>query len=204
MKLRLLVLASLFVVGCVILFLVFWEGYWWQPSKRATDIKLADLLIGVSDFPGDWYLEIEPTHIPDRADFMGSRDAEYVQFKKVGATFGVDHTVIHEHNVQQAAYWFHADDQFAGGNDFVEDWATPKEFGFQSRVADQFRLACATIKAYPDGTFQICRAVGQYDEYISVLSVRMIEKNVSIMSFTDMDKLLQVVDDKMAMYVKNK
>lgn len=162
---------------------------------------MTDLLVDISDFPEGWYLYIPPTYIPDREYELGSPDVVYVQMSREGLELGAGQEIVLEQNVQQAIYWFYFGNHFPNAEWVLTSWETPSELPYQSAVADRFRLACAQLRNYVLGPFQSCIAVGQYDEFISVLQIPMTQSDVTMMTYEELERILQAIDERMAQYL---
>lgn len=71
------------------------------------------------------------------------------------------------------------------------DWYIPSMFNYESVIADHFRFGCRTHK--PSGV-ESCQMVGQYGIYVT----RFRADISSIMTYEDLEHILQTIDDKMA------
>lgn len=77
-------------------------------------------------------------------------------------------------------------------------WGVPAELPHQSTVADQFRFSCRTRQG---STVQACHAVGQYEEYVVRFLVAMDPQGSDCMSFSDLERILSAIDERMASYL---
>lgn len=77
-------------------------------------------------------------------------------------------------------------------------WRIPAELPYQSAVADQFRFGCSTYRGSSD---QVCRAMGQYDEYVLRFQTHVDHEHPECMSFADLDRILGAIDERMAFYL---
>ena len=70
------------------------------------------------------------------------------------------------------------------------DWYTPK-FNYESPIADHYRFSCYTHKA---SGVETCAMMGQYGVYLTRFHADM----SSIMTYDDLNRILQAIDGKMA------
>jgi hypothetical protein len=80
--------------------------------------------------------------------------------------------------------WFHSDEN-------ETEWYIPSDFTYESTVANNYRFGCQTHK--PSGV-QSCQFVGQYEVYL----IRFRTDMSSIMTYEDLERILQAIDNKMA------
>ena len=83
-----------------------------------------------------------------------------------------------------ATGWFHSDEN-------ETEWYIPSDFTYKSTVADNYRFGCQTHN--PSGV-QSCQFVGQYEVYLIRFRTHMSE----IMTYEDLEHILQTIDNKMA------
>lgn len=93
---------------------------------------------------------------------------------------------------EESTIWFYREDGWG-------PWTVPPELPYQSPVADQFRFACSAEERSGDMT---CRALGQYEEYIVLFDVEMNPEYPDCMSFTDLERILVAIDERMASYME--
>jgi len=93
---------------------------------------------------------------------------------------------------REIAYWFACEEVRGGG-----PWRIPTELPYQSPVADQFRFECCTYERTGSIT---CRAAGLYGRYIILFSVDLEPDYPVCMDFTDVERLLVTIDERMAFY----
>ena len=77
-------------------------------------------------------------------------------------------------------------------------WSVPAELPYHSVVADQFQFACYTEERTGNMT---CQEVAQYEEYIVVFDVEMNPEYQDCLSFSDLERILVAIDDRMAFYL---
>lgn len=75
-------------------------------------------------------------------------------------------------------------------------WYTPLEFNYESDIAHQFSFGCRTYE--PSGV-ESCQAVGQYGVYLTRFHTFM----SPIMTYSDLEHILQTIDNKMAQCLEN-
>lgn len=73
-------------------------------------------------------------------------------------------------------------------------WETPKEVTFTSVVADNYYTACGVSLGYYK-----CRTIAVYGKYSVRLAVSISEQGITYSTY---NKLLQAIDDKMAMCIE--
>ena len=111
---------------------------------------------------------------------------------------GAYHDVFRYRNEVDAAIVFHGD--FAGREfpewDMITPWAEPEEWSYESPVADRFKFGCGEMDIL--GRFWRCKAVAQYDEYISVFGTDL---SLDYMTLADLQRILVALDERMALYL---
>jgi len=81
-------------------------------------------------------------------------------------------------------YWFAPEDGYT-------DWYIPREFNYESTIADHYQFRCYTHEA---SGIERCAMMGQYDVYLTGFYVDM----SPIMTYADLYRILQAIDNKMA------
>jgi hypothetical protein len=75
------------------------------------------------------------------------------------------------------------------------DWYIPSKFNYNSPIVTHYRFGCRTYR--PSGV-ESCQLVAQYGVYL----VRFHTFMSSIMTYDDLERILQAIDDKMAKCLK--
>lgn len=173
------------------------------PKTRTRPVDMHDLMVDVSVFPQGWYVFFGPATIPERAR-RGERGSLYIVFYPEGFESGIDgayHEVYRYRNETDAAIAFYS--EFLG-NEFpnlreamITSWAVPEEWSYESSTADRFKFACAEFEIL-DRLSRSCKAVAQYDEYISVFRTHV---SPEYMTLEDLERVLRAIDERMALYL---
>ena len=82
--------------------------------------------------------------------------------------------------------------------EFNTPWTVPVELSYYSSVADQFHYACATFEGQPSPG---CAYVAQYGVYVVHFQTSMLP---GLMTCSDLENVLQAIDERMAQYVDDK
>lgn len=169
------------------------------PLSRAPAVNTQQLLIDASAFPPGWYRAFDAGPIPKRE--YGERESLYVGFAHEGLqpyTLGASHTLYRYRNELDAAIVYTLLFSGKGFPDhiMITGWVIPEEWLYQSAVADRFRFACGELDSVaPKWT---CKAVAQYDEYISVFST---ELSPDYMTHEDLERILVTIDERMGLHL---
>lgn len=166
------------------------------PKTRTPPVEPSALLIDTSVFPEGWHLWRGPQAIPERE--QGERESYYVTFRYEGlepGVVGARHEALRYRNELEAA------DSFSKhgflNRHVITPWAVPDEWSYESPVADRSKFACAEIDIL--GSYWRCEAVGQYDEFISVLYTLL---SPQYMTLEDLEGILVAIDERMAFYLE--
>jgi hypothetical protein len=157
-----------------------------------TPVKLESLLVELSSFPSDWEV-----YFSVRADPYVAVDNIYVSFRATDGSDLAHHAVYlypDESSARQA--WWSESRGFSSGR--LTPWETPAELPYQSPVADQFRFFCADIDGGPfgvSGVYTLCLAIARYGRYLSDFSTFLSPEH---MTWTDIERILQEIDRRMA------
>lgn len=172
-------------------------------TARREPVGLYDLVIDASVFPLEWYTCLGPVRPPERARGERlERDMLYAGFCPEGFDQGIggaQHAVFEYGDELGAAVAFRWD---FSRNEFsnrytVSPWEAPEQWSYQSSVADRFKFACAEIEPFDLGhVVWKCRAVSQYDEYVSYFSAQL-----SHMTLEDLERIVLAIDERMALYL---
>jgi hypothetical protein len=153
-----------------------------------------DLLVDVSSFPAHCRVDFGPFPPPQGKPVRGELEGSILQFRcgdVVASHFtGRYGSLLHA----AASYYFH--NEFSARERLVTPWAVPPGWKYQSLVASRSRVACGEydMLGYP---IQVCKAVAQYDEYISVFRTTMSRSRES-MTLEDLESILIDIDSRMA------
>ncbi len=181
--------------------------YVW-PQPRKTQVSLYDLLVEPEAFPSGWTLErdLEWISLPEKAIVDDFRAAEGVirlwvppgcpnppVYSQPPFCRSAWHMILRYRNSIQAAEAFYRD--LPGAFRGISKWEVPEGWNYQSPVADRFRFACTKECPWgggcpPSGRYIYCSAIGQYDEFISVLDIPM----VGNIALNEVEVILRAID----------
>lgn len=170
------------------------------PSPRPEPIALLDLLIDRSVFPAGWRSDAKPESLS--RSFPRSEESLGIWLRIRSINSVASHYIVRYRDAFDAAYEYEEEH----GREFglaliLTPWAAPAGLSYESTIADQFRFACATSegfsRSYPP--FYECVAVGRYEEFVSVFSTVV---DPDHMTYTDLRRILTIIDKRMARYVK--
>ena len=169
------------------------------PVTRPETVDTERLLIDASAFPLGWYRAFDAEPIPKRE--YRERQSLSVGFAHEGLqpyTLGASHTVYRYRNELDSAILYTLEFSGKGFPDhiMIAGWVIPEEWSYQSAVADRFRFACGEVDSVP--AKWTCKAVAQYDEYISVFRT---ELSPDYMTHEDLERILVAIDERMALYL---
>lgn len=156
----------------------------------------ADLLIDASLLPSGWQVEMGPTQFS--TDALGFRDnlgGSIISFRN---SADADHIVARFQNEQAAALAY-------SDHDYTRDtqgrygttWQALIGFTYQSQIADQFRIMCATTRNVPHIGAR-CVIEAQYAEFLSVVLYSTLESERAL---GDLESLARAVDIRMKHYL---
>jgi len=188
-----LALFVLVALSCVCLQVTCRIGYVPYPTPS---FPIQDLLLDESVFPDGWRADtpFDPEHRIPAEQTVLSFHSEKCHPLMVGASHEVDRFYggadsASEAYPGEASYWFSPN---------WGDWRTPPELSYESGVAGQYEFGC-----YTDEDFQYtrCLALGQYEEYVVHLSLRLDPNHPECVNFTDLERILVAIDERMATYL---
>ena len=168
----------------------------WLSGARETPVDMRDLVVDVSAFPEGWVVQIGPYHPPKGKNLAGELEATIVQFERPPGSLVTSHRVLRYRNGLQAAVAFYTTDEFAVRDYNLTPWEVPEGWNYESPTADRFRFACAELEVWD--RFVSCRAVAQYDEYVSVFSA-----HISLqLTPEEVEPILRAIDERMDRYLE--
>jgi hypothetical protein len=153
-----------------------------------------DLLVDVSSFPADCRVDFGPFPPPQGKPVRGELEGSILQFRCGDVT--ASHFTGRYGSPLRAAASYYLHNEFSAGERLVTPWAAPPGWNYQSLVASRSRVACGEYDMLGD-PFQVCQAVAQYGEYISVFRTTLSRYGDS-MTFTDLESILIAIDSRMA------
>lgn len=194
---------GLLILACVVLLSLCTVSVW--PKARTQPVDMYDLMLDVGAFPQGWDMCIGPAPPPEHVESeRGEREFLYVGFCPEGFEQGIDgaeHDVFRYRNELDAAIALYSDfSRHEFSNRYTRTpWRVPGEWAYESQAADRFKFACGELEPFDLGRLLWkCRAVSQYDEYISVFSTTL---SPEYMTFGDLERILAAIDERMAFYL---
>jgi len=160
-----------------------------EPTASPRPCPVEDLLLEESLFNEDF-----------RQGAMPSKDAAPMRFgiDKIGAGFSSMTKGVAGEDIYLGRSVKETRRQFAdfAGSEFSPrkgwtEWYMPDSFDYQSSVADQYRFGC--YRHIASGV-ETCQAIGQYGPYL----VRFHANISSILTYQDLGRMLQAIDEKAA------
>jgi hypothetical protein len=150
---------------------------------------IEDLMIDKSLFQEGWYQEGPPSERATVIRFGINRLSVGFLSQRHGV---VGHDVHEGRSSEETEkqYFKEIDSWFAPREGWT-DWYIPREFNYQSAIADHYQFRCYTHKA---SGVETCKMMGQYGVYLTGLYADM----SPIMTYYDLDRILQAIDSKMA------
>ncbi len=147
-----------------------------------------ELLIGLSDMPEGWQV----SDGPDRAeDYISREDASGIVF--IAQTSSPRQTASHR------VYRYDSSAQAKRVYERLvlptEEGESPPTWTYQSSLAEQSHFACYD---YEGREPPVCTWSGRYEEYIVVFQTWLIPDR---MSLTDVERIINVIDARMALYL---
>jgi hypothetical protein len=79
---------------------------------------------------------------------------------------------------------------------FTRAWETPDGLDYQSSVADRFHLGCTHLT-----TRQVCRALGQYEEYVVMILVDVYPD--SDVTYPDFERILAALEERIMFHLQS-
>ena len=184
-----LVLSALMTLGsCSTASLVLCPG----GGTRDPPIDLRALMVGLSAFPPGWVLQYGPARPPPGKHIRDEYEGGYIQFKESDSGALAMHTVLNYRNDCQAGF-YDLSQEFPSADWVLTPWSPPEGWTFDSRVADRFEFGCATLRGL--GPFKQCKAVAQYDEFISLFQVHVSSES---MTYAELESILVAIDESVA------
>lgn len=166
-------------------------------TPPSTTVPIRECLVDLSPFPSGWSVEFGPDayDLPGRVLPGRALAGISISFHWRGPNALAQHDVLKYETKQRAASEFHRQQPgtfFSAGR--LTPWETPDAVSYQSPFADQFRLACADIEG-AEQRFKLCIAMGQYDKHLSTFAIWM---SPDYMTFADLERILEAIDERMA------
>jgi hypothetical protein len=162
------------------------------PVVRPGPVELQDLLIDSSVLPQGWQLVRGPVPVTEKLKY-GSEENLSAVFKGPKPVGAVEHEIYRYTNPLKAMFYFG-----------ISADISPNGLKYRSPLAGQFEIECSDLEIDTPLDPSIkkitnCTARARYEEYISVLQVGV---GPGMLSSTDVERILQAIDARMAKYLK--
>ena len=168
----------------------------WLPRTREEPVDFRGLMLDVSAFPEGWVVQIGPYRPPEGKHLAGELEATIVQFERSPGSLVTGHVVLRYRNRLQAAVAFHTNSEFAVRDYNLTPWEVPEGWTCESPTADRFGFACAELEVLDRSVS--CKAVAQYDEYVSVFRTHI---SPHYLSLEEVEPILVAIDERMQLYL---
>ncbi len=194
-------LLALLSVACLCSPASCWLFHLFEPPAPDRAFEIEDLLIDVSDFPPNWYVNAPPAPMPHYDGAITTQEEDIrVGFSAKSPTLIVAGQTVYRFGAQWVAAAEYSEQLPIEFNSnsvaSLTPWETPEELPYRSPVADQFHFACHTSTLGPN---VVCEAMGQYEEYLVVFHTHIAEE---YMTFADLEVILVAIDERMASYLE--
>jgi hypothetical protein len=178
-----------------------WLFHIFEPPAPERAFEIEDLLVDVSDFPANWYVNAPPAPMPhcDGAITTQKEDI-HIGFRAKSPTHIAAGQTVYRFGARWLAAAEYSDRLPIEFNSnsvaSLTPWETPPELPYRSPVADQFHFACHVNAVLTPQT--VCAAMGQYEEYLLISHSIM---DPEYMTFADLERILVAIDERMALYL---
>ncbi len=158
---------------------------------------MRDLVLDVSPFPEGWAVQIGPYRPPRGKHLAGELEAVIVQFVRGSRPLVTGHVALRYRSDLQSGMAFYTTREFAIRDSNLTPWEVPEGWTYRSPRADRFRFACAELEILD--RFVSCKAVAQYDEFVSVFQTHI---SPSYMTLDEVEPILRAIDERMKLYLE--
>jgi hypothetical protein len=161
---------------------------------------IEDLLLDKSVFPAGWSVSTDGADSIPRAPWTGSTSVvENVELYFYAFGGGALERIWRFASSEDASQAFERQVEYVFRNgEFNTPWTVPAELSYYSSIAGQFHYACATFEGQPSPG---CAYVAQYGVYIVHFQTSILP---GLMTYPDLENVLQAIDERMAHYVDDK
>ena len=152
------------------------------------------LLIDIEVFPAGWQVRGEgPRSVPQAPlGGRGSLQSVYLSFYLPEVADAFEEIYLFGSTREASRYYARRVEQTFGQTEWDDTWTVPEELSYQSFRADQYRFACdeSTSRTPMQG----CTYIAQYGVYVVLFCMSWIPDYS--MSYTDLAKILQAIDER--------
>jgi hypothetical protein len=182
-----------------------------QDRSPQREFAIEELLVDASFFPDGWKEDPEgshPVYVPATPLGSGSVPAvesvalNFIRTLPDGSGYA-SHSIYRLSNRQKAEEEFQIRaERWYAARQLDTPWKTPLELDFRNLKADQFYIVCSK-----KGSIPACGMLAQYEEYLVNFFVHTGAYDsdlqlVVILTLTDFEHLVKVIDQRMANYLK--
>ncbi len=178
---------------------------WIAPAPPGWRTPVAELLLDESDYPDGWYVDfnapenlfMDPTvnHVDRQLGNPGKGSAYILQSIWRAYTLGDARSKYTElRETPPLVAWF-----TPSPSDYYVKFQPSTEISFQSKVADEFYVACGWV------VWSYCEAVARYHNYVVDLRLPLeassqghVEQGLT---YTEIEKVLEMMDAKFAAFL---
>jgi hypothetical protein len=160
---------------------------------------IENLLLDESVFPSGWSTSTDGAGTIPRAPWTGSTNVvENVELYFYAHEGGALERIWRLASSEGASQAFESQvgSVFRDG-EFNTPWMVPAEFSYSSPTADRYHFACATFEGQ---RIPGCAYVAQYKTYVVYFQTSM---PPDLMTYVDLENVLQAIDERFALYVGN-
>jgi len=160
---------------------------------------IEELLIDASVLPEGWSASEAGPHPISRAPLGGTKSVESIEFVFYAYGGSAFEEIRRFKSYQEAVEEFARQKrQVFRVTKFNTPWVVPEGLSYKSPVADQFHYACSQDVG---SLWSDCAYIARYGVYFVQFHTDMLP---GYMSYTDLEKVLQAIDARMAPYVEMK
>jgi hypothetical protein len=171
-----------------------------EPDRRIDDI---DLLVDSTVYPDNWeWLKTSGKPVENEGQISGS----YIIFYSTEAPVIVrsGETIFHYKNPDKAErHFIRLQDSLFNDTSVYRTtkWEAPIAFSFNSKIADDWKFACAgsnfSLGGYLGDSRTVCTYLAQYDEYVVEFSTTIEVDGVSYITIDQLQIIIEAIDLKM-------
>jgi hypothetical protein len=159
------------------------------PTPHVRDLRIIDLLIGLSDMPKGWSVKIQPQQFRE----VGAFDAAEIAFvssseePRNGASIGVYNYA----NTEEATRVFDRQYKVRVFGNIPTTWNNPQV------SANQYTVGCYNREGREP---YVCTWAAQYQEFVVLFDTWIIPE---YMTFEDFEKVVVAIDNRMTLYLES-
>jgi hypothetical protein len=155
-------------------------------------VRVEDLVLDESAFPLGWQATSDEPWYPEGSMWGPTPYNAIAALGYRGDAGSASYKVMRYVTTAKAAGEYERLEGVFCADEWTTLWIVPGGVTYQSPVADQFRFGCAR-----KGSVPMCRALGQYSEYIVELYMSGERGAIEVMPAQDMERILRAIDERM-------